>query len=767
MAAGGSGRGTIEGLSGDARHDDELLLSFADPLEEIKPYLEERDWMNRARPDARSAYRLRHVAKAFQRWRIRASRETLTHRESRVLGALGFCLLSMRMVYYTTRLEGQGESTGAWPQRLRRLNRLFQQPSVRDAFAELYDFPEGDLKLASATIHRLGTTSFILRCDPVGRDANVSALKCLLYPYIGNSDIADATEGYLKEYGQAERRVPMARIYDSGRKWIRMEFIEGGTLAEAVREEDANGARRPSRLRVDVLRRFGLPLLDALAGVPYPHMDLSPSNVMVRDRTPAERADIVLIDFGENYLLTHNVSSGSVSAETARYVAPELLRSRMGREGTGYEDIFSVGQILLDLAGYSSGSGGGYIPNDLFMDAPFLAHLVEDMLDEDPEKRLLLIRSASASSLDQEARSSVYRELSKRLEEGLDAHEVLATVTPTLVDTPGQPTETWWGRARQQVRSWLGSLPTMLKAVSQPLKYAQLARRQTGVASEYRYLLVWLSLSSIGWAVAWGNTIARLRADPAFGMLVPSSKGLYGLVVNRDRLANLVHRYQELRSLPVQRWEDLLATLVFLSVGLVAARYYLEIFSSLTVRRLPRTLETTVVEVLMRLCALWVGPIVLIANLFVGRHWGIFGWVMALIVANNYACWRLADRLVRDGEREFSTMKRSDLRHSIQVYAEWWKLMFAYGVVVTFLGVLVEAGLAHDLVIYSFVLMAVNMLSLYRSNCGKKAPGLRASLSRAYVGGERLHALTRRRAAGTDARQSGAVPAPTPAPALT
>jgi hypothetical protein len=237
--------------------------------------------------------------------------------------------------------------------------------------------------------------------------------------------------------------------------------------------------------------------------------------------------------------------------------------------------------------------------------------------------------------------------------------------------------------------------------------------------------------------------------------------------VNRDLLANLVHRYQELRSLPVQRWEDLLATLVFLTVGLVAARYYLEIFSSLTVRRLPRTLETTVVEALMRLCALWVGPIVLIANLFVGRHWGIFGWVMALIVANNYACWRLADRLVREGEREFSTMKRSDLRHSIQVYAEWWKLMFAYAVVVTFLGILVEAGLAHDLVIYSFVLMAVNMLSLYRSNCGKKAPGLRASLSRAYVGGERLHALTRRRAAGTDARQSGAVPAPAPAPALT
>jgi hypothetical protein len=61
-----------------------------------------------------------------------------------------------------------------------------------------------------------------------------------------------------------------------------------------------------------------------------------------------------------------------------------------------------------------------------------------------------------------------------------------------------------------------------------------------------------------------------------------------------------------------------------------------------------------------------------------------------------------------------------------------------------------------DLVLYAVLAIAVNMLGLYRGNCGKKAPGLRAALARAWATGERLEALHRRVASSGQARQAGA-----------
>jgi serine/threonine protein kinase len=743
-------------MSGDAARDDALLLGFANVQNAAKPLLADREWLKeRDRP----AERMRHVAQAYHRWRRRGRERALTESERRVLGVLGFWLLTMRMLYYTTRLDAHGESTGLWPRRLNQLNRIFHEPAVRDAFAELYDFPRRHLALDSASIHRLGTTSFILRCQPLQRTAHgrASALKCLLYPYVGNTAIAEATRGYVTRYEAFDEH--MAAVEASTAKWIQMEFIEGATLAEAMLGEAMSGERHAARLRVDLLRRLGLSLLDALADVPYPHMDLSPTNVIVRGWPDEVR--IVLIDFGENYLLTHNVSSGSVSAETARYVAPELLRSRIDREATGYEDVYSAGQILLDLAGCGDG-GGGYIPNDLFMQAPFLAHLVEDMVDEDPEKRLLLIESAPAAALGP-ARRQVYRDLRRRLQEALDAHEVLAKLAPTLMRAPDRSAPHWWQRARSRAIGLLGSLPMMLKAVREPLGYARVAAQNSALGTDYRYLFAWVFLGSVGWAAAWSSTIAHLWSDPAFGSLPRSAKDLVDLLLHPDRLGALPHRYLALEFVSTDRWESFLASLVVLSVGLAAARYYLEIFAPLTLRRLRRSASSVAVEALMRLTAVWVAPIVLVANLYVGRHWGLFGWVMVVIVANNYACWRLAAGLVHRGEPEFSTMRRSDLRHSIDAFSEWWKLMAAYGVVITTLGVLVELGLAHDLVLYSLVVIAVNMIKLYRSNSGKLAPGVRATLSRAFVCGERLQALERRRATAAQAPEPAAVTAPTPA----
>ena len=103
-----------------------------------------------------------------------------------------------------------------------------------------------------------------------------------------------------------------------------------------------SGAGEPAHAwRLDRLRRYGLPLLTALADVPVAHLDLSPSNVIVQEpeasNGEAGAVNVVLIDFGENYLLTQDVGSGRLGSEYAKFIAPELLHTRgPGRPSCGH-----------------------------------------------------------------------------------------------------------------------------------------------------------------------------------------------------------------------------------------------------------------------------------------------------------------------------------------------------------------------------------------------------------------------------------------------
>jgi hypothetical protein len=130
------------------------------------------------------------------------------------------------------------------------------------------------------------------------------------------------------------------------------------------------------------------------AVLPVAHLDLSPSNVIVQERESGDGsatvAHVYLVDFGENYLLTQDVGGGRVGAGQARFVAPELLHSRVRRERSGREDVFSLGQLLLALAGFAGGDGG-FIPTKLYEEAPFLGPIVEDLVDRSPDRRLLLM----------------------------------------------------------------------------------------------------------------------------------------------------------------------------------------------------------------------------------------------------------------------------------------------------------------------------------------------------------------------------------------
>jgi len=136
----------------------------------------------------------------------------------------------------------------------------------------------------------------------------------------------------------------VVRVYDfghdpDGRPFIVMEYVEGGSLAEALARD---GALSPARV-VAVAR-------DCCAGLAYAHAaglvhrDLKPQNLLLDPDCRVKIADFGIartLDDGTSLTLT-----GSVLG-TAGYLAPEQAG---GEQVTAAADIYGLGVTLHQLA---------------------------------------------------------------------------------------------------------------------------------------------------------------------------------------------------------------------------------------------------------------------------------------------------------------------------------------------------------------------------------------------------------------------------------
>ena len=126
-----------------------------------------------------------------------------------------------------------------------------------------------------------------------------------------------------------------------GQPVIIMEWVEGITLREAVRERNET-TEEP--LPLASVARLGLAVLALLGRAEelsdrFVHRDLSPRNIMLRtDRTPAQEQlatgdfDLCLIDFGSSTLTVTDAAQATFTARTGvwrlgtpAYAAPEML----------------------------------------------------------------------------------------------------------------------------------------------------------------------------------------------------------------------------------------------------------------------------------------------------------------------------------------------------------------------------------------------------------------------------------------------------------
>src|SRR5262245_7238577 len=134
----------------------------------------------------------------------------------------------------------------------------------------------------------------------------------------------------------------VCRVFDlvdfDGRELVSMEFVDGVTLADVLRE------RSPLALQEarDIASQF-LAGLEAIHGAGLVHRDIKPENVML---TRAGR--VVVMDFGIARAVVSG--SGGTIAGTPAYMAPEQAR---GDAVDARADVFSAGVLLAEMVAAS------------------------------------------------------------------------------------------------------------------------------------------------------------------------------------------------------------------------------------------------------------------------------------------------------------------------------------------------------------------------------------------------------------------------------
>ncbi|HZD51196.1 MAG TPA: serine/threonine-protein kinase, partial [Silvibacterium sp.] len=243
-------------------------------------------------------------------------------------------------------VSASGDSTAPADGHLFDLHRLF--PKERQAFAE------GDVVRRRFRIVRLiGTGGMGEVYEAVDVDLGRRiALKTIRADIAGNPRMLSHFKTEV-ELAQKILNPHVCRIHhyeppDGDRPaFLTMEFLEGATLADRIREREALPWKEVKAIALEICEG-----LRAMHETGILHRDLKSRNVMLASRNGAVKA--VIMDFG----LAHEVPTGTsetaadVSDEhavvgTVQYMAPEQFE---GKSLTPAADIFALGVIMYEMA---------------------------------------------------------------------------------------------------------------------------------------------------------------------------------------------------------------------------------------------------------------------------------------------------------------------------------------------------------------------------------------------------------------------------------
>lgn len=310
-------------------------------------------------------------------------------------GVLGFLLFQISAL---NAAEGKPDDS---PIDFSKANNYLKDGLIRQWLQNHYSIREGHLSPIDVSVHKLGTTSFILK----SLDYAIKLLK----PWCANRRrVSELTHAYEKQYqvlnGLEDKVAP--KLYYSSPNSIVMEFVHGITLQQYLNEHYNDTLNT----KVALFCRL-LSLLAICARCNVVHSDLSPNNIILTKlRVPTENPlakeycyEPKLIDFGVNYLFNERQGTPSDLVRMRKFVSKEIL---LNKNPSWKSDVFSLGMLFLELLARDGpahdGEEVGYSLDQVWNSNPRLARIVEDMIDECAEDRLVLLQSRSVPSGQQE-----------------------------------------------------------------------------------------------------------------------------------------------------------------------------------------------------------------------------------------------------------------------------------------------------------------------------------------------------------------------------
>jgi hypothetical protein len=644
--------------------------------------------------------------------RYRAGKETLS---ADVRGALGFCVL----------VEALDLAAHGVPTEID-VAALIEDDEVTSTLLRWYRYHGPKLEFDPTHPAVTGTTSFILRCEDTGTN-EAQALKLLLPRYVDSATIGERTNDY-EAWLDGVPHTPLVR--DSKPRYIRMQWVSDATLAAfdellPAASTSQSATFIQSRGEFLRLRDFAVALLqilrefDRLRVPRHPsglrHLDLSPTNIFVAPRRAAGY-ELTLIDFGVNFLINEKTGTTRALSAASLYIAPEV---RLGaRLASAHDerraDLYSAGMLFMQVLSRNSvgPENQSALLRDTWENAPGWARIVEELIVEDPQRRCSLQPSRYDDPYSYVLDLVTQEDKAITIFASVKGDEAEVADGP---DSAGAPRLLKWHRVRS-----FNDFIKIWRAASARI-----------VGEEYpRSLGVWAAISIAWWIAMFLTFVDLTLAD--FGASTPVAEILKSTFGGHLRFGIGPEPHHHWRNLG----RNFPGRIVGLTFGMCAVAYYVNIFSTLSLRGLRRT---RLAEFFMRSTAWFPGFPIAVLMFVDPQWWPYMSFAGAVVViCNNFFVSRLIARSKSTededrGPRAAETRLRNEAFR--QVFVEWWKLMVLYGGFLLLTGLLVSLHWIPATWYFALVVaFGVNYVKMYRLNSVKETPKIRGNLQRAvYV----------------------------------
>lgn len=600
------------------------------------------------------------------------------------LGAAFFLLFS----HFSERFNETGEDSYQLEATLR-----LNKSSTKKFLTKKYHIPESYLQ-DSLMLYKVGTTSIIIKIE------EKYILKILKYRYRDNPRIRSATKGYKDKFGDLINFAP--NVHLSSDFFMIMDFIPGKTLREDIENAGQLNLKKidDASNHISRIEKIITQLLEILhnlheGDVSIVHMDLNPDNVILRPTVDQKDFNVVLIDFGYNYILQEKIGTTSQILTAQTSVAPELRDSPA--KATGRADLYSFGMLFLFMI---TGKAGQLPDVDsqldrIWQEYPEFGGLIESMIEAEPNNRLP----------ERLYTETDYEFLSRRLTSAFDLFRASKLEAPH-----------GWRKA-------LANLPIS----GQYQKVFSLARQYKAVqdkpalALEIRRLLRYSIIAQFAHTVILAAAFFYLSDD--FGLSD----------INQRFLFKRVREFLGIIDLSPGTWrENIWGRIVGITFSIVAVRYYQNIHSSVSARGISRWTEFW-----LRFNSFCFAFPILWLMLIKPSHWPFCAFIGVLFVAiNNYSTLATAKSSL---QRVMNSLKLpislSRLEEFLKLYDSYSLNSAIYSGTLLIAGLALVTGFAQDDELYALMVsFVINLGVMYITACTTKAPTIRGNLMRLYEG---------------------------------